>query len=113
MMKKTAVIVNTSRGPIIDEKALAAALKEGTIWGAGLDVYENEPKVDQGLIGLTNVVLAPHIGSATLETKEKIGYMAGRNILAALKGEVPPQCLNPDAANNLISSCQQTESQEL
>jgi glyoxylate reductase len=100
MMKKTAVIVNTSRGPIIDENALAAALKEGTIWGAGLDVYENEPEVDQELIGLSNVVLSPHIGSATFETKEKIGYMAGRNILAALRGEVPPQCLNPDAGKN-------------
>jgi lactate dehydrogenase-like 2-hydroxyacid dehydrogenase len=97
MMKKTAVLVNTSRGAVINEKALASALKNGTIWAAGLDVYENEPAIEKELLGLKNVVLAPHVGSATIETRENIGLMAGRNIISALKGEIPPQCLNPEA----------------
>jgi lactate dehydrogenase-like 2-hydroxyacid dehydrogenase len=98
LMKKSAILVNTSRGPVINEEELADALKSGVIYGAGLDVYEREPEVDKGLLGLANVVLSPHLGSATLETRENMGLMAARNIVAALRGEVPPQCLNPEAA---------------
>jgi glyoxylate reductase len=95
-MKKTAYLVNTSRGPVIDEKALVVALKEKWIAGAGLDVYEEEPKVEPGLIGLDNVVLCPHIASATEETRDKISTMAAGNLLAALHGEVPANLVNPE-----------------
>lgn len=98
IMKKTAILVNTARGPVVDEKALAKALQTGQIWGAGLDVYEREPIVEDALLGLHNAVLAPHLGSATFETRENMGFMAADNILKALGGEVPPQCLNPEAA---------------
>jgi glyoxylate reductase len=98
MMKKSAILINTSRGPVVNEKELAEALRAGTIYGAGLDVYEREPEVEKGLLDLPNVVLSPHLGSATLETRENMGLMAARNIVAALRGEVPPQCLNPEAA---------------
>jgi D-3-phosphoglycerate dehydrogenase len=98
LMKKSAVIINTARGPVIDEKALAEALREDLIWGAGLDVYEREPQVTEELLSLSNVVLTPHLGSSTFETREKMGLMAADNILKAIHGEVPPQCLNPEAA---------------
>ncbi|HTZ18250.1 MAG TPA: D-glycerate dehydrogenase [Dissulfurispiraceae bacterium] len=98
MMKKTAILVNTARGPVVDEKALAEALRTGSIRGAGIDVYEREPEVEKGLLGLSNIVLCPHLGSATLDTRENMGLMAAENILAALRGEIPPQCLNPEAA---------------
>lgn len=94
MMKKEAILINTSRGPVVDEKALVRALKENKIWGAGLDVYENEPKVEEDLKELNNVVLCPHIGSATDETRIKMSVMAADNIIAALNGEVPPNCIN-------------------
>ncbi len=97
-MKKTAVLVNTARGPVIDEKALAKALKEKWIFGAGLDVYENEPMVNEELLLLDNVVLAPHIGSATVETRSRMAMMAVENIIAALEGKVPPNCVNPEYA---------------
>ena len=97
MMKKTAVLVNTARGPVVDEKALVAALEARAIAGAGLDVFENEPQVEPGLLKLDNVVLAPHVGSATLECRTGIARMACRNILAALRGELPPNCINPGA----------------
>ena len=98
IMKETAILINTSRGPVIDEKALAEALRTGQIRGAGLDVYEREPEVEKGLLDLDKAVLCPHLGSATLETRERMGLMAAENILAALRGEMPPQCLNPEAA---------------
>jgi glyoxylate reductase len=98
MMKRTAVLVNAARGPIVDEKALADALRSGRIFAAGLDVYEREPEVERALLELDNVVLSPHLGSATFEARDNMGLMAARNILAALRGEIPPQGLNPEAA---------------
>lgn len=93
LMKETAILINTSRGPVVDEKALIRALKSKKIWGAGLDVYENEPNVEKELLDLDNVVLCPHIGSATHETRIKMAIMAADNIIAALQGKIPPNCI--------------------
>lgn len=93
MMKDTAILINTSRGPVVDEKALVRALSEKKIWGAGLDVFEKEPDVEEGLKSLNNVVLCPHIGSATEETRVKMAVMAADNIIDALNGKVPPNCI--------------------
>lgn len=89
-MKKSAYLVNTARGPIIDEAALALALREGQIAGAGLDVFEQEPKVHPWLLELENVTLVPHLGSATVETRTAMAVLAADNTLAVLKGEQPP-----------------------
>ena len=94
MMKPTAYLVNTSRGPVIDEAALAEALKNGVIAGAGLDVYEEEPKVNPVLLELDNVVLTPHIASGSVETRDKMAIMAAKNVLAALDGKTPPNAVN-------------------
>jgi glyoxylate reductase len=96
-MKRTAILVNTSRGPIVDEKALAAALKRGTIAGAGLDVYEREPRVEPGLLKLKNAVLLPHLGSATDDTRRAMLDTAVRNVKAFLAGRRPPNLVNPEA----------------
>lgn len=96
-MKKTAFLINTSRGPVIDEKALVSALKKGVIQGAGLDVFENEPELTRGLIDLDNVVIPPHIGSATIETRSKMAMIAAENLLAGLEGKKPPNLVNPEA----------------
>jgi len=88
-MKPGAVLINTSRGPVIDEGALADALAEGRIFAAGLDVYEEEPIVHRKLLELENVVLAPHIGSASIETRDKMAVLAAENISAVLRGEEP------------------------
>jgi glyoxylate reductase len=96
MMKKTAILINTARGPIIDEHALIKALTEQWIFGAGLDVYEREPEIPPELKALTNVVLEPHTGSATIETRTKMALMAAENLLAGLRGEVPPNCVNKE-----------------
>jgi glyoxylate reductase len=96
LMKKTAILINTSRGPVVDELALVKALKTGEIWGAGLDVYEWEPKLAEGLSELNNVTLCPHIASATIGTRTKMGMIAVTNILAAIRGDLPPNCLNPE-----------------
>lgn len=94
-MKKTSILINTSRGPVIEEKALVKALKAGEIAGAGLDVYENEPKFEPELAKLKNVVMVPHIASATIATRSSMAEMAAGNLVAALKGEMPPNCVNP------------------
>ena len=101
LMKPTAFLVNTSRGPVVDEKALIKALQEGRIAGAALDVYEEEPKVPQALMALDNVVLVPHIGSASVETRTKMALMAVENLLAVLKGKVPPNLVNPEVIERL------------
>jgi len=88
-MKPESVLVNTSRGPIVDEGALADALAQGRIFAAGLDVYEEEPEVHPRLLELENVVLAPHIGSASIETRDKMATLAAENISAVLRGEKP------------------------
>ena len=89
MMKPTAYLINTSRGPVIDEKALVEVLKNKGITGAALDVFENEPELTPGLTDLDNVVLTPHIASATKGTRDKMAEMAANNIIAALEGETP------------------------
>jgi glyoxylate reductase len=94
MMKKTAILINTARGPIIHEKALIKAVKERWIFGAGLDVYEQEPKFSRELKDLDNVVLQPHTGSATIETRTKMAIIAAENMIAGLKGKLPPNCIN-------------------
>ena len=97
LMKPTAYLINTARGPVVDEKALVAALRDGVIAGAGLDVFEDEPALAPGLVELENVVIAPHIASATNATRSKMATMAAGNLLAGLRGETPPNLVNPDA----------------
>ena len=89
-MKKSAYLINTARGPVVDEEALATALQQGNIAGAGLDVFEKEPTVHQALIGLDNAVLIPHLGSATVETRTAMANLAVTNALAVLSGETAP-----------------------
>ncbi|RPH37264.1 MAG: D-glycerate dehydrogenase, partial [Planctomycetota bacterium] len=97
LMKKSAYLVNIARGPVVDEPALAGALLEGRIAGAGLDVYEKEPEVHPDLLRCPSAVLAPHIGSATIETRSRMALLAAQNLLAGLQGRVPPLALNPGA----------------
>jgi len=101
MMKKTAYLINTSRGPVVDEEALVKALKTGQIAGAGLDVYENEPKVAPGLKSCWNAVLTPHIASATHWTRSKMAEIAATNLVAALRGERPPNIVNPEVLDRV------------
>ncbi len=96
MMKREAVLVNTARGPIVDEAALARALKEGWIYAAGIDVFEREPQVHPELLECKNAVLAPHVGSATIETRTKMASIAAENAIAALAGRRPPNLVNPE-----------------
>jgi len=96
LMKSDAILINTSRGPVVDEQALIKALQEKWIFGAGLDVYEHEPSVSEELKNLDNVVLQPHSASATIESRTKMALMAAENMLAGLRGEIPPNCVNKE-----------------
>ena len=96
LMKPSAFVINTARGEIIREAELVKALEEKKIAGAGLDVFEHEPKIHPGLLKMDNVVILPHIGSASMETRTKMGLMAAENLIAQFKGEIPPNCLNPE-----------------
>lgn len=96
LMKPSAFLINTARGKVVDEEALVAALKEGKIAGAGLDVFEHEPHVHPALLEMPQVVLAPHIGSASAETRFKMAMLAAENLLAALDGRRPPNVVNPE-----------------
>jgi glyoxylate reductase len=95
-MKKTAVLINAARGPVVDEKALVEALRAKTIWGAGLDVFEDEPALAPGLAELDNVVIVPHIASATAETRFQMGEIAVNNVIKVLTGKAPDTCVNPE-----------------
>jgi lactate dehydrogenase-like 2-hydroxyacid dehydrogenase len=94
-MKPTAVLINAGRGPLVDEAALVEALRNKVIWSAGLDVFENEPLLAPGLAELENVVIVPHIASATIRTRMAMGQIAIDNVIAVLKGEPPITCINP------------------
>jgi len=96
LMKPTAFLVNTARGPIVDERALVRALLDRRIAGAGLDVYEREPEVESELLSMPNVVLTPHQGSAVAELREAMAHMVVDNIVAVLEGRTPPNCWNPE-----------------
>ena len=97
MMKPTAVFINTSRGPVVDQKALYEALKSGRIFAAAIDVTEVEPiSPDDALLALDNVIITPHIASASFTTREKMALMAAENLLVGLRGETPPNCVNPE-----------------
>jgi len=96
LMKPSAILINTARGPIIEEKALVKALQSAKIAGAGLDVFENEPAVEQELLSMENVVLLPHIASASMKTRSLMATMASDNLVAFHKGQQPPNILNPE-----------------
>jgi lactate dehydrogenase-like 2-hydroxyacid dehydrogenase len=96
LMKPNAILINASRGPVVDEKALVQALRKGKIAGAGLDVYEREPEVEPELLEMKNVVLAPHIASASYETRLRMAKMAAENLVAGLTGKRPPNLVNDE-----------------
>jgi len=99
LMKKTAVLINACRGPVVDESALLKALQEKQIWAAGLDVFENEPEIVPGLAKLDNIVMVPHIASATTETRINMGKIAVNNVVKVLNGQQPDTCVNPEVLN--------------
>jgi lactate dehydrogenase-like 2-hydroxyacid dehydrogenase len=100
LMKPTAILINASRGPVVDEKAIVQALKEGKIAGAGLDVYEREPEVEPALLLMKNVILAPHIASASHETRLRMAMMAAENLIAGLTGKRPPNLVNEEVLSS-------------
>ena len=102
LMKPSAFVINTSRGPVIDEAALVAALKQKRIAGAGLDVYEHEPEVSPELIAMPNVVLTPHLGSAVLSLREGMAHVVVDNTIALIEGRPPVSCLNPQVLKKLF-----------
>jgi glyoxylate reductase len=95
LMKPSAILINTSRGPVVDEGSLVSALKKGTIKGAGLDVYEKEPRISPDLLKMDNVVLLPHIGSATKDTRVQMAVAAAKNAVTLLRGKRPAHVVNP------------------
>ena len=102
LMKPTAFVINTSRGPVIDEAALVRALKDNKIAGAGLDVYEHEPQVSPELVAMPNVVLTPHLGSAVLSLREGMAHVVVDNTIALIEGKPPVSCLNPQVLKKLF-----------
>lgn len=101
MMKRSAVLINMARGGIVDDAALVEALRNKRIWAAGIDVYENEPKLNPGFLELENAFLSPHIASASEPTRKAMAMTAATNLVAALNGEQPPNLVNPDYRNHL------------
>jgi glyoxylate reductase len=101
LMKPTAYLINAARGPIVDEEALVEALRDKRIAGAGLDVYENEPELSPGLADLPNVVLLPHLGSASTRTRTRMATMAAEDLLVVFDGRIPPNLVNADVAGTL------------
>jgi glyoxylate reductase len=99
-MKPSAYLINTARGPLVDEAALVAALRSNQIAGAGLDVYEREPEIDPGLFDCENAVLAPHLGSASIDTRNEMSRLAATNLVLALQGELPLHVVNPEVLNS-------------
>lgn len=97
LMKPSAILINSTRGGVVDDAALIEALENGTIRAAGLDVFENEPGLNKGFLALDNVVLMPHVGSATEATRRAMAMTAAKNLVAALTGAIPPNLLNPEA----------------
>jgi glyoxylate reductase len=104
LMKRSAFLINTSRGPIIDDEALIKALSEGRIAGAGLDVYTNEPKIERALLTMNNVVLTPHLGSAVRELRENMAHIVVDNIAAIAEGRVPPNLINKEVVEETASA---------
>ena len=98
-MKPTAILINASRGPVVDETALVSVLKERKIFGAGLDVYEKEPQLTPGLAELENVVLSPHIGSLTQDTRNQMAIVAAKNAVAMAKKKKPRNLVNLEVLN--------------
>jgi glyoxylate reductase len=96
LMKPSAYLINTARGPIVDEKALVRALQEKRIAGAGLDVFEFEPHVSPELLKMDNVVVNPHLGSAVYELRDEMANLVTDNVIAVLEGRIPPNCVNPE-----------------
>lgn len=101
MMKTSCVFINTARGPVVNEKALVKALKEKRIFAAGLDVFEEEPKLAEGLIELPNVIIPPHVGSATFWTRTRMAEIAAQNLIDALEGRMPEYCVNKTQLENM------------
>jgi lactate dehydrogenase-like 2-hydroxyacid dehydrogenase len=104
LMKRTAILVNTARGPVVDEAALAKALKQGWIASAGIDVFEREPQVHPELLEIEHVVLAPHIGSASVDTRRQMSLLAAQNAIAGVEGKLPPNLVNTDLWKSLAAS---------
>ena len=104
LMKPTAYLINTARGPVVDEAALVAALRSGRIAGAGLDVYEDEPRLAEGLAECRNTLLLPHLGSATHATRAAMAGIAAENVIAVLRGQRPPNLVNPEIWTGTVAN---------